>query len=263
MVRTFHGLADNLRQSFRVLAQVKPRGAVQELPGVSIASLGVTFQMFNSAFLSQPVDSPVEMERRLATASEFFRERRLRWAFWICEDWLANGVRRKLSKLCDGYGLRLSSDMPGLVADFIRPPTRQLPALDMRIVQSTQTLDDFRSIGSTCFHVPLSWFSEVFDLDVAREQEFVCWVGYAHGAPVATAATVTSHGVIGVYNVATAPDYRQRGYAEVITRSAIDAALRGNEAEGVILQSTAQGLRLYERMGFQVVSRILVYNSVP
>lgn len=263
MVTTFHGLTDNLRQSFRVLAAPKARGAVVELPGVSIASLGVTFQMFNAAFLSQPVDSGVELQRRLAAASEYFHNQQMRWSFWICEDWLAFPVRRRLSRSCESFGLRLSSDMPGLAAEFIRPPSRKLPPIDVRLVQSREALDDFRCIGSTSFHVPHAWFSEVFDLDVARRQEFVCWVGYANGAPVATAATVSSHGVIGVYNVATAPDYRQRGYAEAITRYSIDTALRETDAESVILQSTSQGLSLYERIGFHIVSRILVYNSTP
>jgi ribosomal protein S18 acetylase RimI-like enzyme len=262
-VTNFEGLADNLRESFRVLAAVKPGGDVVELPGVSIASLSVSFQMFNAAFLSQPVDSQTELERRLAAAREFFHNRNTRWSFWICDDWLANGVRRNLSRSCENFGLRLSSDMPGLVAEAILPPTRRLPPLDVRLVQSNDTLQDFRALGSTCFHVPMAWFSEVFDIDVAARQQFICWVGYANGIPVTTAATVTSHGVIGVYNVATSPGHRQHGYAEAITRHAIGAALRETEAESVILQSTSMGLPLYERIGFQIVSRILVYNSVP
>ena len=88
-------------------------------------------------------------------------------------------------------------------------------------------------------------------------------VGYHGGSPVATAATVTSNGVIGLYNVATAPEHRQRGYGEAITRHALDAATRENGVGGIVLQSTSQGLRLYERMGFQPVTRVLVYNSTP
>jgi GNAT superfamily N-acetyltransferase len=262
-VTTFRGLADNLRHSFRVLARIKARGHVVELPGVSIASLGVAFQMFNAAFMSQPVDNEAELERRLAVAAEFFQTRGTRWSFWICEDWLATGVRRKLSRMCNDYGLRLASDMPGMMAEELRAPSRKLPPLDVRLVRSEETLEHFRKIGSASFHVPQTWFAEVFDLDVAARQEFVCWVGYASGVPVATAATVSSHGVIGVYNVSTAPEFRKRGYAETITRQAIDSALRETEAEGVILQSTSQGLRLYEHMGFEIVSRVLVYNSMP
>ena len=63
--------------------------------------------------------------------------------------------------------------------------------------------------------------------------------------------------------MATAPEYRQRGYGEAITRYAIDAAMRENGLSRVVLQSTSQGLRLYERMGFQPVTRVLVYNSIP
>ena len=73
-----------------------------ELHGVSIASLGVTFQMFNAAFLNAPVDSPDEMEERLTIARRHFLERNLPWAFWICEDWLDRGVRRKLSRTLPG-----------------------------------------------------------------------------------------------------------------------------------------------------------------
>jgi GNAT superfamily N-acetyltransferase len=262
-VTRFHCLADNLRQSFRLLAGGKPRGTVVELPGVSIASLGVAFQMFNAAFPSQPIDSQAELEFRLQTARDYFQSQNLRWAFWICEDWLAAGLRRKLSRTCETFGLRLSSEMPGLSAETIRPPTRKLPTMDVRLVQSVETLHDFRALGSNCFHVPMTWFSEVFDPSVAARQDFVCWVGYANGLPVATAATIASHGVIGVYNVATSPEYRHLGFAEAITRYAIEAALRVGVAERVVLQSTSLGLRLYERIGFQVMTRVLVYNSTP
>ena len=259
----FHSLADNLRESFRALADGKPRGTVLELPGVSIASLGVAFQMFNAAFPSQFIESQAELTVRLTIAAEYFRANNLRWSFWICEDWLAMPVRRKLSQICADFGLRLSAEMPGLAAETIGPPTRKIPPLDVRLVRSAEALEDFRVLGSTCFHVPPAWFSEVFDAAVPRHQKFICWVGYASGIPVATAATISSHGVVGVYNVATAQEYRQRGYAEAITRYAINAALRENEAERVVLQSTSQGLNLYARIGFKVVTRVLVYNSTP
>jgi GNAT superfamily N-acetyltransferase len=270
-VTGFHCVADNLRQSFRALAEGRPRGSVLELPGVSIASLGVTFQMFNAAFPSEPLETPAALEETLRAAKNHFDSQGLRWAFWICEDWLATGLRRKLSRICETFGLRLSSEMPGLAAEGLQRPVRKLPDIEFRPVQSPvssrETLNDFRAVGSTCFHVPISWFSEVFDEGVAARQSFMCWVGYDDGLPVATAATVSTRGVIGVYNVATAPEFRQRGYGEAITRHAIDAAIRetGLPEAGtrIVLQSTSLGLRLYQRMGFRPVTRVLVYNSIP
>jgi GNAT superfamily N-acetyltransferase len=259
----FHCVADNLRQSFRVLADGRPRGSVLELPGVSIASLGVSFQMFNAAFLSEQVEKQTALEARLRAAKEHFDSNSLRWALWICEDWIATGLRRRLSRTCENLGLRLSSEMPGMAADRIRPPSRNLPVIEFRRVDSTQTLDCFRALGATCFHVPISWFSEVFDAAITANHPFVCWVGYLDRQPVATAATVSAHGITGLYNVATAPEYRQRGYGEAITRHAIDAAIRQSNPDRIVLQSTSAGLRLYRRMGFEPVTRVLVYNSIP
>jgi GNAT superfamily N-acetyltransferase len=259
---SFHWVADNLRQSFRVLANGRPHGSVTELPGLSIASLGVSFQMFNAAFPSEPVETRSALEDRLRAAKHHFDSRTLRWAFWICEDWLAADIRRKLSRTCETWGLRLSSDMPGMFTERIQRPTRMLPAIEVRRVQSAQTLDDFRALGSTCFHVPLSWFSEVFDPGMAAHPDFICWVGYRDGLPIATAATVAAHGIVGLYNVATVPEYRQRGYGEAITRHAIDAAIRETGATRIVLQSTADGLGLYQRIGFRPVTRVLVYGSL-
>ena len=107
----------------------------------------------------------------------------------------------------------------------------------------------------------MDWFAEVFDERLDLRRDFVCWVGYRDGVPVSTAASVISDGVIGIYNVATLPGHRGSGYGEAITRYAIDAACMETGLDRVVLQSTSQGLRIYERMGFQAVTRILVYNS--
>ena len=133
--------------------------------------------------------------------------------------------------------------------------------MEVRPVDSGATLNDFRALGSTCFHVPIAWFSEVFDERVAERKVFRCWVGYREGAPVATAASVLSERALGIYNVATAPEHRKHGYAEAITRFAIDHALGEGPARRLVLQSTSQGHRLYDRMGFYPVTRVLVYNS--
>src|ERR1700733_15240088 len=98
---SFREVSDNLRESFRVLAEGRPGAEVLELPGISIASLGVSFQMFNAAFVCEPVETQAELEARLRSARSYFDTRGLPWALWICEDWLAAGVRRKLSRTCE------------------------------------------------------------------------------------------------------------------------------------------------------------------
>lgn len=266
MLTEFEALEANLRQSFRVLAEGRPRADIAELEGVSIASLGAAFQMFNAAFLSAPVASCEDLESRIRSAHDVFAARGLAWAFWIGEDWLDRPVRRVLTRVLESHGLHAVSEMPSMAAESLREPTRlsrawrPLPQLDVRRAECAGTMADFRAVGSVCFHVPAVWFGEVFD-DSLPSRPFTCWVAYRDSRPVATAATVVSDGVIGLYNVATVPEARGKGYAEVITRHAIASTARESGLRRVILQSTAQGERLYRRLGFREISRVVVFNS--
>ena len=257
---TFENVADNLRESFRVVAANRGRGEVRELPGVSIASAGVTFQMFNAAFLSGPVASESELQQRILLAMSHFNVRGLEWAYWLCEDWLDARARHKSRQILERLGLRHSVDLPGMVAEHIVPPVKPLPALTVRRVGDTATREAFCAIGSVCFHVPIPWFREVFDNRAVWER-FAGYVGYREEEPVSTAAIVIGGGAIGVYNVATMPDRQRRGYGEAVMRHALAEAQREHGLERSILQSTPAGYRLYQRMGYRTVTRVSVYAS--
>jgi ribosomal protein S18 acetylase RimI-like enzyme len=256
----FARVADNLRESFRVLAACRQGGEVRELRGVSIASANVTFQMFNAAFLSAPVKSDADLASRILLASLHFGKRELPWAYWVCEDWMEPRTRRRSQKLFDKYGLRHSVDLPGMMAERLLPPERPLPRIEIRRVNNGPTRDAFCAIGSVCFNVPLSWFCEVFQ-EGAVWSRFSAYVGYLGGEPVTTAAVVIADGVAGVYNVATVPTRQRHGYGEAVMRHALREMQREHGVERTILQSTPAGYRLYERMGYRPVTTVAVYSS--
>jgi GNAT superfamily N-acetyltransferase len=253
---SFQPVADNLRESFRVVAGSRSGGEVRELQGISIASANVTFQMFNAAFFSAPVATEADLARRVLLAETHFQSRGREWACWLCEDWLDARVRRRCRTVMERQGLRHSTDLPGMAADSLLPPVRTLPPVDVKRVGDRATRNAFCEIGSLCFHVPLSWFREVFDNDRVWES-FASYVGYVDGEPVSTTAVVRGGGVTGVYNVATVPGHQRRGYGEATMR----AALAEWPEAPVVLQSTPAGLKLYERMGFRTITRVSVWAS--
>lgn len=257
----FEPVEQNLRQSFRVLASHRRSGEVREARGVTIASLGAAFQMFNAAFLAGPVEDETELRRRIAIAAVHFGARGLEWSYWLCEGWLERRVRRRATKIFNQNGLSFASEMPGMIAEFLAAPVRPLPVIEVRRVCDNPTRTAFCDIGAVCFHVPLHWFREVFDAESARRTDFVPWVGYDQGEPVTTAATVTANGVVGVYNVSTLPGHRRQGMGEALMRYALERAREQSGIERTILQSTTQGLRLYERMGYAAVTKVTVYTS--
>lgn len=258
----FHPVEENLRQSFRALASERPGAATVELPGVSIACLGVRFQMFNAAFLSGPVDGSAALEERLQTTARYFEEAGHDWSFWFCEDWLPWLVRRRLSRVCGEFGLRLAAELPGMVAGELVASSRGGAELEIRRVSTINELAGFRGICSLCFRVPPDWFSEVFDSRAVTGSQFECWIAFLDGEPVATAASVPFGGAIGLYNIATVPEYRGRGIAEMLTRFVAEDARRRFGNLPLVLQATPMGQRLYARMGFRSVTRILAYTSI-
>jgi len=256
----FESVATNLRESFRVVAAHRSAGELQEMEGVSIASAGVTFQMFNAAFLSAPVVAEGQMDRRVAQAAVHFAARGQRWAFWICHGWLDDRTRRRLQSLLQKRNLYQAVELPGMLAAEVLPPIRELPKMEMRRVCDGPAKDAFCTIGSTCFNVPPVWFCEVFD-NHSVWSDFAAYVGYADGEPVSTAATVIGGGVVGVYNVATMPGRRRGGFGEAVMRHALEQARREHGISRTILQSTPQGFELYERMGYRTVTSIAVFCS--
>jgi len=256
----FQAVESNLRDSFRVVAAHRSAGELRELEGVSIASAGVAFQMFNTAFLSAAVATEPELDRRVAQAAVHFAARGQRWSYWICHGWLENRTQRRLSQVLRKRSLYQAVELPGMLAEQILPPERTLPELEVRRVWPGPVKDAFCAIGSLCFNVPLGWFCEVFDGD-GIWADFCAWVGYAGGEPVATAATVMGGGAVGVYNVATIPSHRRTGYGEAVMRFALEQARQAHGVTRTILQATPQGLGLYQRMGYRTVTSVSVFCS--
>jgi ribosomal protein S18 acetylase RimI-like enzyme len=257
----FHPVEQNLREMFRALAASRERAERKDVDGVSIVSLGAAFQMFNAVFLNSPVKDENELYKRIAHGAQFMMARGLPWSLWICEDWLAAPVRKRAETICARNGLQLASEMPGMVAERLRPAERPLPKLDLRPVETERDRAAFCEIGSVCFHVPHGWFVEIFDWRMNERRAFRAWVAYLDGVPVATAATVTAGSVIGLYNVAVMPAYRGHGYGESTMRHAAAMARETSGLDRVILQSTRQAIKMYERLGFSPVTRFLVFTS--
>ena len=246
---------------FRHVAKDRAHGEVRELTGLTVASVGSQFQMFNAAFLNSPVLDQTDLERRIALAKVLFSGRGLDWSLWVCEEFVAEPLRKKLAKTCKRAGLHLSSEMPAMVADELPPSSVGNGDLEIRPVNNLATLREFCNIGSSCFSVPLDWFEEIFNDTGRFHGPLSGWIGYYEGKPVSSVATVESGEVVGIYNLATRMAYRERGFGETLMRYAITETFTKAGKKPLVLQSTRQGLRLYQRLGFRSVGRILVFPS--
>ncbi len=82
-----------------------------------------------------------------------------------------------------------------------------------------------------------------------------CYVGEVDGRAVTTAVGFTTDECVGVFAVATLPEYRRRGYGAAVTaRAARDGLDAG--ARWAWLSASATGVGVYRRIGFAAVEQL-------
>jgi GNAT superfamily N-acetyltransferase len=257
----FRPVEENLRQLLRHLAQIHSGHVVRELPGVSLASAGIEFQMFNAAFLSTPVGSPRELRMRLEQAAGFFEEQQLRWSWWSCEDWLRGCDPRHGRDVVRRCGLIESTRMPGMVADELWPARRRMPALRFRPIGDAATIEEFCHLTAIAFRMPLRWCEEVYGSPEVWRAPLQGYVGYWGVQAVVASCIMHAANALGLYCVATLPEHERQGFGEAATRHAITEGRSKFGNLPLVLQATHAGAPLYRNMGFEPVTYITIYTS--
>ncbi len=252
-------MEENLRCALCTFARAKSSGEVRGYPGITVCCSAVNFSMFNSSVLTAPVESASQLDQRIRTAASYYEGRGLPWSFWLCREWVSPGVRGKVSEVMLKNGLHLVVDMPGMEASRLAAPSRPLPELVIRRVGDNPTRADFNHIMAAMFGIPFSISRDVYDSPTTWQGSLTGWIGYLDREPVATAASLVAGGVAGIYAVATVPEHRRKGYAEVVMRHALAQARVASGIEHTVLQSSDQGYRLYEKMGYRTVTRYAVF----
>ena len=88
------------------------------------------------------------------------------------------------------------------------------------------------------------------------------FVAYLDGAPVSCAMTLVSHGVAGVFYVATVTSARRRGLGDALTREAARAGFELG-ARAAWLGASDMGAHLYRRIGFSDLGTTIVEYESP
>lgn len=114
------------------------------------------------------------------------------------------------------------------------------------------------SIASVGFEAPATLFDAVLTPAVLALPGVHCYVGSVDGQPVTTALGIVDGDHVGIYNVATLPAQRGRGYGAAITaRAVLDGFAEG--ASFALLQSSDAGYRVYQQLGFRTLESWAVW----
>ena len=234
-------------------------GEVTALNGVEAICCGLDYGVFNIAVLTDLIGAGSGLEKRLAECVRHFQTRTPRWSFWLCEDFLEPQVRRRARSVFAAVGMRVISQPPGMFTESLGAPGWQLPPLECRPVDNQTMRDTFAGITSTCFDIPVAVANAVYRPERAWWGSYRGYVGLRKGQPVAIAATVDAADVLGVYSLATLPEFRRQGMGEALLRAAVAREQERLGPRRIVLQSTEAGYRMYRRLGFRDVAKFSVY----
>ncbi|HLH38725.1 MAG TPA: GNAT family N-acetyltransferase [Bryobacteraceae bacterium] len=248
----------NLRAAMRFFGEASGSGEVRELDGSIAIFSGLDYGVFNIALLTSPARGG-QLQPRLEDVAKFFRERTLRWSFWLCDDLLDPAAARRERQTFLNYGMRVISHPPGMLAEALAPPARQLPEIECRPVCDAQSRAAFAELTSISFDIPYMIARAVYTREQAWRGDYRGFVGVTQGQVVATVAMVAAGDAIGVYSLATVPAFRRRGYGEALLRAAALEMTARTGLRRLVLQSTEAGYSLYRRMGFRDVTKFTVY----
>jgi hypothetical protein len=170
---------------------------------------------------------------------------RLPWGVFVRSDPSADLVR-----VAAKVGLTAVESSPVLVC-----PAGALPAdppnveVERVTVSARAAYVDALSAG---YEAPRDLFEELMSESLMSAPGVTSILVRVAGEPVATALGVLTEGLVGIYNVATIPVHRRRGYGRLATTAALRAGYAAG-AFGSYLITSEMGQPLYESMGYRGV----------
>ncbi len=182
--------------------------------------------------------------------------------FWW---WLFPSAQSPMTcNMLKAEGFSFVDSIPSMLADLTelaREPRDT--SLQMMPIRNKEELLMWEEISFASFDFPPETqqqyhrFVGTFNLNPDSSHKFflACW----NGKPVATSLLFLHENAGGIYFVSTLAEYRKKGIGLALTLSTMRCAQQSG-ARFATLQSSPDGLRVYQQAGFQEYCRVDIYS---
>lgn len=242
---------ENLVAAFTAIVAGITGALVTHGGGISVLASGLPVSLFNRVLVTDVDAAP----GAVAAAVGVMRDRGAPWTVTV-RDGVDAGIGMALAEL----GLVPDEDpsAPGMAMHPIAVagsgPAGRASAHDIRDVRGGAGFADHLAVLVGGFGMPAELVARVMNPELAKADDVRLYVGYLDGRAVSCGAGIRTGRTIGVYNIATVPQARRRGFgAEMTDRVAADGLAAG--CDTAILQASAMGQPIYERLGYRTVVR--------
>ena len=244
---------NNFIHTWQQMMATSPKGEIQIMDDLVITNCGISVPFFNTVFTPT---QRVVTEQDIAVAKDYFSKINKSFQLCVHEPW-----SEQCADLFEEQGFVLETVLPGM--SF--PDTRTLPINNdvLTVIQPSteEELSQYLSLVSEAYDLPEWLAKQILNTDFIAQKNVHLYLALADDIPVSTSMLVNTPEVAGIYWVATGKAARKKGYGELVTWHAVRAALQQGYGR-VILQASAMGEPIYQRMGFETICRyqLWVYN---
>lgn len=155
------------------------------------------------------------------------------------------------------------TERPMALQETPEPPPRA-EGVDVRAVSTPEQVLDYGTVVAEANDDPgeRERAGLLFHDRTILAPHIAAFVAYLDDAPVSCAMTLVSHGVAGVFYVATVERARRRGLGDALTRAAARAGFELG-ARAAWLGASDMGADLYRRIGFSDLGTTIVEYESP
>jgi GNAT superfamily N-acetyltransferase len=230
----------NLVFTWTALARIGGYPAVAD-PSMTFVASDIPLAFFNAAIATAPATDPDAVVRKVLA---FFASRGVPYLMWV-----RDGTDDALLAAGRAAGLEETGGLPLQVLNPITPEPPGSPLLEVVFATEDTHLQTHRDLVAAGFDMPLDVAQRLYGDGCLDDPDLAIVIGRVDSVPVATAMLVRSDGTAGVYNVATMPGSRGKGYGAAVTWAVVaEGARRG--CTHAVLQASESGYPVYRRMGF-------------
>ena len=164
---------------------------------------------------------------------------------------------KDLGSILERNGFLAVYHQAGMTVDLtnIKDQTADIENFIVKIVDNEEALKQWGKTVSLVFNLKIDF--ELLNYLLSKEEPRF-YTGISDGKVVSTLMLYLSSGVAGVHAVTTLPEFRSRGFALAISRTALIDAYELGYRVGV-LKASKMGERVYRKLGFEKYCDVISY----
>ncbi len=247
----------NMHLHMTYFAKCTPSMEIIPVPDGTVVRSQIQDDTFNYAILAKFTEE--NAATRIAYIKSLFKKKGLPFSWWIADSDLPPDLEKHL--LSEGFTFKEKNI--GMYKHLTHLPEEKSPLI-FKKVESQKELKAFADIITSIGGNPQAFdiiYSQIPLSAYTGNTPLELHLGYIDNVPVVSGILVVEDGVAGIYYVATIPTQRKKKFGTAMMIHLL-ANAKAKQCLLATLQASAEGISLYERLGFKKCSTFSEYTPI-